>query len=1146
MKKTYKELLLPGILIPVVLLSGAGPASAAPRPAGGVLDLDTVPVHEGADSAQGRRPAASSNLSEPGMLLKEPASTERILLDEEERPVAPGLDLRSFQWLDSAGFMRGDVLTAKLGTPGLSLDYVDGGSVTTPGPLENHVEEAGAVAGVNGDFFDINNSGSALGAGLGNKGVVKGPNPGWPNAIGVDTDGLAQMTEMLLEGSIVTPTATVPLKGLNQNVLAVNDIGAYTSLWGAYSRDRATTGVSSKIEVLVTDGVVTGISPQPGDGALKENTIALVGRENGAKALSALKVGDKVKVSYGLKSSAGEMEVAIGGSQPLVRGGEVLPQGDKSVHPRTAVGFSKDRATMFLVTLDGRMADSRGMSLEELGAFMKDMGADMALNLDGGGSSTLVAREAGESGVDLENAPSDGYQRSVPNGLALFAAEGSGRPTGLRVVPEAGDADENSLRVFPGLSRELDALAHDETFAPVDVDAKYRSNPAAVGEIDKDGTFTARRSGDVTVTAATAGAAGELPLVVLGDLERVRPTAEKVSLKDASDAGTFGLVGYDADGFQAPIDPADVVLEYDTSKISIEPNDAGGFSVKAVADSAGVVVTATVKGVVSHVAVSVGLESRIAATFDDAAGWKWSGARSTGSLAPTQGRDGGTALQINYDFTQSTATRTSNAAPPKNITIDGQPQTIGLWVKGDGRGQWWSFSLRDDKGNSYPLYGPHITWTGWKYVEVDVPQGIAFPMTLTRFGIIETAATAKYAGSVAIDDITVKVAPSIHTPGTEQVADDVVITDGTALDGEDFTFAVVSDAQFTASDQSLVPAARRTLQEALAADPEFIVINGDWIDTAFPADLALARKVIEEELGDKVPWYYVPGNHEIYGPGTVDPFEAEFGPGHQSFVHKGTQFVLLDSSTGRLLGGGFDQWQMLRDSLDTARDNPAINGVVVLTHMPTRDPSPIKVSQLSSAVEVGVVEDWLSEFRRDSGKGAAYIGSHVGSFSANSVDGVPYIVNGNAGKAPSTAPAEGGFSGWSLVGINPSAEPAPLKARHRAAPESDAENPWLEVEMRPHVDKLAIDNPGTMAVGTSASLDAHVTQGRRTFPVDYPVSADWASENVHIGPVAEAPGASIAAYDPETDTLTALRAGEGTLSITVNGVTETTPVTVTG
>ncbi|WP_052436884.1 phosphodiester glycosidase family protein [Georgenia sp. SUBG003] len=876
-----------GALVPVILLAGVIPAHASTEPADDPRGLDSAPVLDGADPAAGRLPAASSDVSEPGGLLAAEPGDQRILLEETERPVAPGLDLRSFQWLDAGGFQRGDVLTARLGTEGLSLDYLDNGTVTSPGPLSASADRAGAVAGVNGDFFDINNSGSALGAGLSQDGVVKGPNPGRHSAVGVDSQGLAQLTAMYLEGEIVTPDGSLPLKGLNQNALDAGEIGAYTTLWGAYSRDRATSGTAHKREVVVTDGVVTSVSPTPGEGRLAENAVALVGREAGADALAGLEVGDEVAVSYGLRSTAGEMAVAVGGNQHLVRDGEPQVHGDKTVHPRTAVGFTEDRATMFLVTVDGRMSESRGMSLDELGEFMAELGAHTAVNLDGGGSSTLVAREAGEDAVTVENAPSDGYERSVPNGLALFAAEGSGNVTGLRLVPAADDADPTWRRVFPGLTRDLDALAHDETYAPVEGDPRYTATPAAVGKIDPGGIFRAGRSGDATVTARQAGASGELGLVVLGELARLRPTVGTIAIKDAEDTGRFGIVGHDADGFEAPVEPGDVDLDYDASKITVEPDGAGGFVVTPVAESAGVVITATVGDVVTHVPVSVGLESQVVATFDDAADWQFSTARGAGSLEPTEGRDGGTALEINYDFTRSTATRTANARAPQNIVVDGQPQSIGLWVRGDGRGQWWSFSVLDANGTYYPLYGPHITWEGWRYVEVDVPQNIPFPMTVYRFGIIETAASEQYAGSVAIDDITVKVAPHVETPAAPVVTDDVVVTDGAAVDDGDHSFAVVSDAQFTASNQSLVPAARRTLREAVAADPDFVVINGDWVDTAFPDDLALARRVIEEEIGDTRPWYYVPGNHEILGPGDVAAFEEEFGPAHQSFVHGG-------------------------------------------------------------------------------------------------------------------------------------------------------------------------------------------------------------------------------------------------------------------
>ncbi|MDD9205917.1 phosphodiester glycosidase family protein, partial [Georgenia sp. 10Sc9-8] len=550
--------------------------------------------------------------------------------------------------MDSAGFMRGDVLTAELSIEGLSVDYVDAGDVTSARALEEQLEDVGAVAGVNGDFFDINNSNSSLGVGLSRDGLVKGPNPGRHRAVGIDTEGLAQLTRMYLEGRIVMPGGrTAPLSGYNQNSLATGQIGAYTTLWGDYSRDRATMGVTRKREVLVTDGVVTSVSDEPGAGVLAENTIALVGRESGAETLAALTVGDEVDVTYGIRGESGEMEVAIGGNQELVRDGAVVEHSDETVHPRTAVGFTEDRSTMFLVTIDGRMADSRGMSLEELGAFMVELGAHTALNLDGGGSSTMAARDPGETGVELENEPSDGYQRSVPNGLALFAAEGSGRVTGMRVVTEDDDQDEDLLRVFPGLTRDIEAFAHDETYAPVEAEPRYRATPAAVGKIDRAGTFTARRSGDVTITASSRSATGEIDLVVLGDLTRMRATRESISLAGVEDAGSFGLVGFDGDGFQAPIDPADVELEYDPSLISVEPDQAGGFIVRPLVDSTGTVITATVGGVVAHVAVSVGLESRVVADFADASDWSWSGARSTGSLEPTTGRDGGTALQIN-------------------------------------------------------------------------------------------------------------------------------------------------------------------------------------------------------------------------------------------------------------------------------------------------------------------------------------------------------------------------------------------------------------------------------------------------------------------------------------------------------------------
>ncbi|MBM4355476.1 MAG: hypothetical protein FJ109_17090, partial [Deltaproteobacteria bacterium] len=91
-------------------------------------------------------------------------------------------------------------------------------------------------------------------------------------------------------------------------------------------------------------------------------------------------------------------------------------------HPRTAVGLSKDRRTLYLLVVDGRTDISVGVTLKELAVIIKDLGAHDAVNLDGGGSSTMWVQNGG-----ILNNPSDGPERVVANHLAVHAS-GSGQP----------------------------------------------------------------------------------------------------------------------------------------------------------------------------------------------------------------------------------------------------------------------------------------------------------------------------------------------------------------------------------------------------------------------------------------------------------------------------------------------------------------------------------------------------------------------------------------------------------------------------------------------------------------------------------------------------------------------------------------------
>ncbi len=140
------------------------------------------------------------------------------------------------------------------------------------------------------------------------------------------------------------------------------------------------------------------------------------------------------------------MRNAVGGFPTLVRDGvaqygATSPSHCPERHPRTAVGLSRNRRYLYLVVVDGRSTLSRGMTCNELADLMVNLGAWTAMNLDGGGSSTMTV-----AGLGTVNNPSDGSERVVSNHWAVFAS-GQG-------APEACDLWMDELVVDSGVLNE--------------------------------------------------------------------------------------------------------------------------------------------------------------------------------------------------------------------------------------------------------------------------------------------------------------------------------------------------------------------------------------------------------------------------------------------------------------------------------------------------------------------------------------------------------------------------------------------------------------------------------------------------------------------------------------------------------------------
>lgn len=1118
--------------------------------AGSVLLLALIPV-AAASPAHGdpREHTAFSETVEnplPGSVTPADAPQPRLETFYTERPVAPGVTLTSFDAYGPDGYtgtpswLQADLLTTDL-TGGVTVDYLFPGRLTDPQPVSVQADRAEAVAAVNGDFFDINASGAPQGVGVRDGELVQSPitNDYRQSAVIFTSDGLGSIGEVFFEGTVELPNGRTPsLDAINKPALGTGEIAAFTPLWGEYCRCRAVEGAQETLEVVVTDGLVTEIVDEPRGGGIAEDAFVLVGREDGAETLSDLAEGDAVSIDYDVRDGADqEIHAALNGRQMLVVDGEVqhAAEGDNVPGaPRMALGFSEDGSQMYLLSVDGRQPSfAEGVGLDELGEMMAETGAHTAVNLDGGGSTTVVARTPGAERVRVENRPSDGEERPVPNGLALFATEGSGELDGFwvqtLVEPERADGSgyvpsSRPDRVFPGLTRALTAAGHDETYAPAEADPHWRSDDGRVGAVDRAGVFTARSAGTATVTAMQRGATGDIELTVLGELARIATTPERVGLADAEAATAVEVIGYDAQGFAAPIEPADVELTLDDSVAQASVTGDGRFEIRAATDSGATVATARVGDVETSFAVTVGLDEVVVADFEDAADWTYFGERATGDVAATEGRNGA-AVRLTYDFTTSTQTRTGGIVPPAELEIPGQPQELRARVHAQGNGEWASLQVWDGAGQLLPaMRAGHLDEPGWQELVFQVPPGTRYPLSLRRIYFAETEPGAGYHGEVVVDGLTAMVPPPVDVPPTEPVADPVVAP-GQAVADQDWWFAVLSDAQFVARDpeSEIIAYTRRALREIRASEAEFLIINGDFVDEAAPEDFALARRILDEELEGELPYYYVPGNHEV-SEGTLDNFREAFGDTRQVVDHHGTRFILLDTARFSYKSSDWSQLPLLRRELDDAVEDPAVTSVVVAQHVPFRDPLPAKASELSDRKEAATVENWLSEFQAQTGKGAAFIGAHAGVFHAERVDGVPYVISGNVGKNPSAGPAEGGFTGWSLWGVDTGATP---------------EQDWLVTELRPHVEGLELDAPTSIDVGERAEVTATVDNDGTDVPVAYPVSADWSgSENLHVGPADDAGPDHAAAFDPATGRLTAITEATIVLDVTVNGVTE--------
>lgn len=619
--------------------------------------------------------------------------------------------------------------------------------------VTNMVEKHNAVAGVNGDYFNYSPLPSSLGGLISDGEIIITPvelayaKPSF-YLTNNNEGGVNYLDRSVVVTNLVSNTQII-VNTLNKVTPEFDTLTLLNRHWGA--KTIGNRYHNDLIEVIVENDIVKDIRIGQEATDIPENGYVIAGRGTRAEILNQLAVGDNLKLDISTTPNTDNIKFAIGGGSIILKDGEITLTdiNSKGANPRTGIGINKDNTELILVTIDGRDSSFTGVSQEVFGAIMKDLGAYNALNLDGGGSTTMAIKPLGQDKANLVNKPSEGSQRLVVNGVGVFSNAPQNELSYLKV-----STDDNKM--FKNTSRNIVVKGYDKNHHPVELDSSlFEFSVEGIEGVFKGNNFKALSSGKANITVNYRGIKGKLELTVLNTLKDITSGINNISM-DINDKYTLpNFIGKDINGTEAKIYPEDISF---TTVGDIGYIENGIFYSTEV--SKGGAISAKAGEGVHNILVAIGTNTSPVASFETLNKYSFmtSSDLVTGDIKLSEeAKHGVYSMVLKYDFSQSEGTRAAYIVldpEASGITLQGQPRKVGLWVKGDNSGSWLRAIAVDNKGNEHYLdFAKTIDWDGWKYVEASIPSGFSYPINLKRIYVVETNSSKKLSGQILVDGL---------------------------------------------------------------------------------------------------------------------------------------------------------------------------------------------------------------------------------------------------------------------------------------------------------------------------------------------------------------------------------------------------------
>lgn len=438
----------------------------------------------------------------------------------------------------------------------------------------------------------------------------------------------------------------------------------------------------------------------------------------------------------------------------------------KDKHPRTGIGVSKDGNTIIMMVVEGRYGNSDGVRTSQLADIMRYAGAYEAVNLDGGGSSTLYT-----SAFGVRNYCSDGNERAVGNGI--FAVVEA--PAEDKEIAEIKFSDW--APVLPQYANYTPKLLGFNKYGVLVTDSltEYTLEVAPeAGNIVNDGkSFIPNNFGTYKLTAKYGSCTTDVAVKVDNSCQ-FSCRLQKVLINDKRE---YPIELIANNGVRdIPVDAS--VLDWSSEDASVCTVDEKGV-VRGISDG-----TSKVTGVVDGKTVEIQVVVEIARVakinvIENFVADNWNLTKSGCTSADTKLESAENGFTISYKV--SSTRGTSAGAAPKadnSVYFWSLPDEIEFEAITDQPLKYILMVLNDNLGNRYEIKSDAVA-AGEKYIgkidlskEANVNDLAVFPIKLTSlsfyinaksgaFGKIEVPyINSVYADPAGVEDVIVSESES--------------------------------------------------------------------------------------------------------------------------------------------------------------------------------------------------------------------------------------------------------------------------------------------------------------------------------------------------------------------------------------------------